>query len=120
MKSNVFTEPDEEADLVANSVLSENFFKFRGLSKEYEYLLDLKDEKAKMQIKYLTGKGNHWINQIRAKERQIVEQEEKLSKGMSLTDAKTFIEENMKVPLQMENITVEDFYSKLDYYGRKH
>lgn len=107
-------------DQLAIDIFSENFFKFQGLSDEYEFLLELKHQLALLQVKYLTGKGRHYLNQIRTKEAQIQEQEDKLKGGMSITDAKTFIEEKMKQILDLNIITVEDFYSKLDYYGRKH
>lgn len=113
------TKGNEYLDDMAIGVFSNNFFAFQGMSEEYSYLLDLKHELALLQVKYLNGDGRHFINQIRAKEAQIKDQEEKLKGGMSITDAKTFIEEKMKILLNLEQITVEDFYKKLDYYGRR-
>jgi hypothetical protein len=113
------TKGNDDLDEMAIGVFSNNFFAFQGMSEEYSYLLDLKHELALLQVKYLNGDGRHFINQIRAKEVQIKDQEEKLKGGMSITDAKTFIEEKMKILLNLEKITVEDFYKKLDYYGRR-
>lgn len=111
---------DEVNDAVACDIFSENFFKFQGMSNEYSYLLDLKHELAKLQVDYLEGKGRYLLNFINAKQAQISEQEKKLSGGMSISQAKTFIEENMKAIIQLDTMTVEDFYTKLKHYGRKH
>ena len=110
----------EGVDYLAANIFSENFYKFQGLSEDFIMLLDLKFQLAQLQLKYLTGNNRLIINDVRRKSVQIEEQEKKLSGGMSITDAKIYIESQMKVSLQFENMTVEDFYSKLRYYGREH
>jgi hypothetical protein len=107
-------------DTIAIEIFSENFYQFQGLTSEYKHLLDLKFQLAQLQLKYLTTNKRLLVNDIRRKSVQIEEQEKKLSGGMSISEAKTYIEEQMKVSLQFENLTVEDFYSKLNYYGGKH
>lgn len=113
------TKGDEYLDVAAAELFHEDFFNFKGMSEEYSFLLDLKYQLALIQIKYLQNKGRHYLNQIRSKEAQVQEQEDKLKGGISITDAKTYIEEKMKLVLNLDLITVEDFYSKLDYYGKR-
>lgn len=111
---------NHKSDMKAVKMFSQSFFEFQGISYDYSLLLDLKHQLALLQIKYLSGDGRYLINSIRAKERQIKEQEQKTNGGMSVQEAKIYIEENMRIHLELDRITVEDFYTKIKHYGRKH
>lgn len=108
----------ETKDMMAMNAVEQSFVDHLGLSNQFSKLHELRNQLAKMQIEYIETDKRYLLNNIRQKQHQIANLENKMRGGLTIMQAKTILDKWLGVIIDLRKITVLDFYTKLKEYER--
>lgn len=109
---------NNESDRLALEKLEESFYDNIGFGDKFHRLHQLKNEKALLEADYVIENNRFNLNLIRIKEMEINDLESKMKEGLNIDESKAFLDKKLGFSIKLNETTVIDFFTKLEFYGR--
>lgn len=106
-------------DLMAWQLVYDCYLEKYALKDDnYLHLLELESRLKDAKIDYSVHLNAKYQNAINHYEREIEEAEKAMKKGFTITETMQYLSDAAKYEIKSKEITVDEFYSKIAYYGR--